>query len=252
MKIIISPAKKMTVQNDLFEARDLPRFVEEAAYLQRVLREKNTEELQTLWQCNDKLTALNVARLQETDVYRATTPAILAYEGLQYQHMAPEVLSREGLSYIEEHLRILSGFYGVLRPFDAVVPYRLEMQAKLTVDGAKHLYEYWGAKLYEALEEAGGVIVNLASNEYSKAITPYLRAEDRFVTCRFGEIVNGTFKQKGTFAKMARGEMVRYMAEHHIDCLEELQGFDALGLSFAPDWSDEKTMSFIVENTKEK
>ncbi len=251
MKIIISPAKKMNIQNDLFEARGLPRFVEEAAYLQTVLRAKNISELQALWQCNDKLTALNQRRLKE-DVYRATTPAILAYEGLQYQHMAPEVLSREGLDYIEAHLRILSGFYGGLRPFDAVVPYRLEMQAKLAVDGAKNLYAYWGGKPYDALKEAGGVIVNLASQEYAKAVTPYLGAGDRFVTCRFGEILNGTFKQKGTFAKMARGEMVRYMAEHHIECLKDLQDFDALGMTYAPEWSDANTMSFIVESTKEE
>lgn len=245
MKIIISPAKKMNIQNDLFEAQTLPCFVQDAAHLCEVLRAKSAEDLQALWQCNDTLTALNCARLETMDVMRATTPAILAYEGLQYQHLAPDVLSREGFTYIGEHLRILSGFYGVLRPFDAVVPYRLEMQAKLAVDDAKNLYAYWGRRLYDALEENGGVIVNLASQEYAKAIVPYLGTNDRFITCRFGEIKNGKFKQKGTFAKMARGEMVRYMAENQVTCLEDLQGFDALGLTFDEALSDRKTMTFV-------
>lgn len=246
MKLIISPAKKMNNEDDLLSAEALPQFVDEAAHLAALLRTKDTETLKALWQCNDKLVALNQERLAVVDVYRATTPAILAYEGLQYQHMAPEVLSREALAYLKEHLRILSGFYGVLRPFDAVVPYRLEMQAKLMVDGAKNLYEFWGRSLYDALEETEGVIVNLASNEYSKAIVPYLQEGDRFVTLRFGEIVDGKFRQKGTFAKMARGEMVRYMAETQATCLTDLQGFDALGLDFEEALSDEKTMTFVM------
>ena len=247
MKIIISPAKKMTVENDLLAACGLPQFIAEADALCAALREKSPADLQGLWQCNDKLTALNVARLETMDVYRATTPAILAYEGLQYQHMAPAVLSREALEYLEAHLRILSGFYGVLRPFDAVVPYRLEMQAKLAAGDAKNLYGYWGHRLYDALEERGGVIINLASNEYSKAITPYLQEGDRFVTLRFGEVKDGAFKQKGTFAKMARGEMVRYMAETQATDVADLEGVDALGLAFAPEWSDEHTMTFVLK-----
>lgn len=247
MKIIISPAKKMNIQNDLFEAQTLPYFVQDAAHLCEVLRAKSAAELQILWQCNDKLTTLNRMRLENMDVHRATTPAILAYEGLQYQHLAADVLSREGLAYVSAHLRILSGFYGVLRPFDAVVPYRLEMQAKLAVDGAKNLYEYWGRRLYDALDEKDGVIINLASQEYAKAVIPYLGADDRFVTLRFGAVIDGKFKQKGTFAKMARGEMVRYMAETQATCLEDLRGFDALGLVFDETLSDRQTMTFVMK-----
>lgn len=251
MKIVISPAKKMRSQNELFRATSLPQFVAEADHLAGLMREMDDEALKALWQCSDKLLTLNKERLETMDVYAATTPAILAYEGLQYQHLAANVLSREGLEYINEHLRILSGFYGILRPFDAVVPYRLEMQAKWQKEGKKNLYEFWGSRLYEALDAAQGVIINLASNEYAKTISPYISTKGRFVTCRFGEVVNGAFKQKGTFAKMARGEMVRFIAEHQVDTLAGLQDFDALGLEYAPKWSDEKTMSFVVRPAKE-
>ncbi|MDO4280467.1 MAG: peroxide stress protein YaaA [Peptococcaceae bacterium] len=249
MKIIISPAKKMNSDSDLFAAESRPVFAGDAARLVAQLREMDAAALKALWQCSDKLAAENIARLAALDVERAQTPALFAYEGLQYQHIAPTVLSADALDYLRAHLRILSGLYGVLRPFDAVMPYRLEMQARLAVDGAQNLYDYWGARLYEALDEADGTIVNLASNEYARAITPHLAAGDRFVTLRFGEVIDGRFKQKATLAKMARGEMVRYMAENGVDDLAALADFDALGFRFAPDLSDAATMTFVKEDT---
>ena len=191
------------------------------------------------------MTAENIERLAVFDPARAQTPALLAYEGLQYQHLAPAVLDREALAYLQEHLRILSGLYGVLRPFDAVMPYRLEMQAKLAVDGAKDLYGYWSKRLYEALDESGGLILNLASEEYARAIRPHVEPGTRFISVRFGEMVDGRVKQKGTFAKMARGEMVRFMAEQRLSRLDELRHFDALGLHYEEALSDDDTLTFV-------
>lgn len=246
MKIIISPAKKMNINTDTFPVRGQPQFLEEAGVLCRKIQSMSLEEAQALWKCNDKLAGLNFRRFQEMDLESSLTPAVLAYEGLQYQHMAPEVLSLDGLRYIEEHLRILSGFYGVLRPFDGVVPYRLEMQAKLSVNGKKDLYDYWGDKLYHAVTEQEHTIFNLASKEYSRILQKYLKEGDRFVTVEFGELVNGKVRQKGTFAKMARGEMVRFMAENQIKSREKLEAFCSLGLKYREDLSDEDRMVFLI------
>lgn len=244
MKIIISPAKKMNIDSDTLPATGLPQFVGEAAQLAEQLRSMDAAALKQLWRCSDKLAAENIARLGTLDPKRGQTPAVLAYEGLQYQHLSPQVLSRSALAYLDAHLRILSGFYGMLRPFDAVMPYRLEMQAKLSVDGAQDLYAFWGRRLYESLDE-DECILNLASEEYAKAVRPYVAPEVRFVTVRFGEIVDGRVKQKGTFAKMARGEMVRFMAEEDVTALTALRDFDALGLHYDEAFSDEKTLTFI-------
>ncbi len=245
MKIIISPAKKMNIDSDTLSALSQPLFADEAAHLAAQLRDMDAPALKKLWQCSDKLTAENIDRLAVFDPARAQTPALLAYEGLQYQHLAPAVLDREALAYLQEHLRILSGLYGVLRPFDAVMPYRLEMQAKLAVDGAKDLYAYWSKRLYEALDESGGLILNLASEEYARAIRPHVEPGTRFISVRFGEMVDGRVKQKGTFAKMARGEMVRFMAEQRLSRLDELRHFDALGLHYEEALSDDDTLTFV-------
>ena len=137
MRIIISPAKKMNVDTDSLPVRDLPAFLERTEEIYRELQSKSPEELQKLWKCNDQIAALNVERLSNMELEQSLSPAILAYEGIQYQYMAPTVFSDTEFDYIQEHLRILSGFYGVLKPFDGVTPYRLEMQAKLQIDDAK-------------------------------------------------------------------------------------------------------------------
>lgn len=246
MKIIISPAKKMNINTDALPVRGQPRFLKEAGILCRKIQSLSLEEAQILWKCNDKLAELNFRRFQEMDLEKNLTPAVLAYEGIQYQHMAPEVLSRDGLGYIERHLRILSGFYGVLRPFDGVAPYRLEMQAKLSVNGKKDLYDFWGDKLYRAVMGREDLVVNLASKEYSRTVQKYLRKEDEFVTIEFGELANGRVKQKGTFAKMARGEMVRYLAENQIEDLEGLKRFQALGLQYSKELSEGNRIVFLI------
>ena len=143
MRIIIAPAKRMAVDTDSLEVLGPPLFLEEARRLMAALRGMTPGELQALWRCNDAIAKENVDRLARMDLDRGLTPAILAYDGIQYQYMAPGVMETEQLAYLQERLRILSGFYGLLRPFDGVVPYRLEMQARLRVDGCRDLYRFW-------------------------------------------------------------------------------------------------------------
>ena len=249
MRIIISPAKKMIVDTDSFPPESLPAFLPRTERLLSALRSMSPAALQALWKCNDAIAALNVERLAAMDLSRSLTPAILSYEGIQYRYMAPTVFEQSQLDYIRDHLRILSGFYGLLRPFDGVTPYRLEMQAKLAVDGCRDLYAFWGGTLAEALAAETNLVVNLASKEYSKAVEPHLPASVRFLTCTFGEEKGGKILEKGTACKMARGQMVRWMAEHGIDRAEDLRNFDGLGYAFSPAHSTESNFVFLKGDT---
>lgn len=235
----------MNIDTDTWNYCDLPVFLEDTEKIMRWIRSLSFAEMQKLWGCNDKIAELNFGRFREMDLRRNLTPALLSYEGIQYQYMAPAVFSQGELDYVQEHLRILSGFYGVLKPLDGVTPYRLEMQAKAEVGGVKNLYEFWGDRLYREVLDESRVIVNLASKEYAKCIEKYLRPEDIFVTVVFGEWKNGKVVQKGTEVKMARGEMVRYMAEHEIHEPEQMKEFDRLGYRFREELSGEHEYVFV-------
>lgn len=245
MRIIISPAKKMNVDTDSLPWQDLPMFLEKTEQLYQAMRALSYDTLKKIWKCNDQLAQLNVERLQQMDLHNNLTPAILSYEGIQYRYMSPGVFTEQQLTYVQEHLRILSGFYGLLRPFDGVTPYRLEMQAKLPAAGKKDIYTFWGDQLAKALFAETDCIVNLASKEYSTCISRYLPESIRFVTCVFGEEKNGKVVEKATMCKMARGEMVRYMAEHEVRKPEEIQPFDRLQFTFSPERSDASTYVFL-------
>ena len=250
MRIIISPAKKMNVDTDSLPVRDLPAFLEQTEELCRELQSKSPEELQKLWKCNDQNAALNIERLRQMDLRLNLTPAVLAYEGIQYQYMAPNVFTNQEYDYIQEHLRILSGFYGILRPFDGVTPYRLEMQAKLKIHEAKDLYNYWNNQLADHIFAGTDCVINLASKEYSICVSKYLHPGIRFITCVFGEEKDGKIIEKGTMCKMARGEMVRYMAEHQIENPEDIRTFDRLDYAFNSERSDEETYVFVKSSKK--
>lgn len=272
LKIIISPAKKMRIFEDYSCRLSAPVFQEKAGQLHAALRNLSFEELKKLWNCSEKLAVQNYERLHVWVPGRHLTPALLAYEGIQYQYMAPHIFSESQWTYAEEHLRILSGFYGILRPTDGVIPYRLEMQAKLTpvreaFGSVNSLYEYWGDSIYrhlaaetpadiDALLSAGPAaktpadadalqIVNLASDEYSKSVLPFIAPSVTWVSCIFGELADGRVKVKGTLAKMARGEMVRWMAENQILDVHGLRDFRQLNYRFHEELSSDREYVFL-------
>ena len=272
LKIIISPAKKMRIFEDYSCRLSAPVFQEKAGQLHAALRNLSFEELKKLWNCSEKLAVQNYERLHVWVPGRHLTPALLAYEGIQYQYMAPHIFSESQWTYAEEHLRILSGFYGILRPTDGVIPYRLEMQAKLTpvreaFGSVNSLYEYWGDSIYrhlaaetpadiDALLSAGPAaktpadadalqIVNLASDEYSKSVLPFIAPSVTWVSCIFGELADGRVKVKGTLAKMARGEMVRWMAENQIQDVRVLRDFRQLNYRFHEELSSDREYVFL-------
>ena len=247
MKIIISPAKKMNIDDDIFEYRSKPVFFEQAEEIMNYMKNLSYDECKTIWKCSDKLAQVNYDRVVNMDINYRLTPALFSYEGIQYQYMGARVLSRDALEYLQDNLRILSGFYGILKPLDGVVPYRLEMQSKFINYKNKDLYEYWSDKIANSLFEETNLIINLASKEYSKCVEKYLEnsPETKFITCVFGEIKGDKVIEKGTLAKMARGEMVRYLAQNKICDLEGLKRFDKLEYKYSQEKSNEKTYVFI-------
>ncbi len=244
MRIILSPAKKMRFDDGL-PWQNLPVFLSRTQRLMEVMQRMETVELKQLWKCNDQITRLNVERLSNMELRKNLTPAILSYDGIAYQRMAPGVFTAQEMEYVQEHLRILSGFYGILRPFDGVTPYRLEMQAKLPVDGAKDLYAFWGDSLAKELSSETDCIVNLASKEYSAAVAKFLPDSVRLVTCTFGELKNGKVIEKATMCKMARGEMVRYMAQNRITAPEDIKSFAIQDFHYSPEHSNDKNFTFL-------
>lgn len=248
MKIILSPAKQMKVNTDFLSKTGEPVFLDDTKEILAWLKGKNREELKEIWKCNDKLTDENIRRIKDMDLYNGLTPALLSYEGIAYQYMAPTVFDNEQLKYIQEHLRILSAFYGVIKPMDGVTPYRLEMQAKMSIGSVKNLYEFWGDKLYKEVRDESRIIINLASKEYYKCIDRYLTKGDIFITCDFVEEANGKLVTKGTYAKMARGEMVRFMAEKNIKNPQDIKGFKRLGYIFKEKLSND--INFVFEREK--
>lgn len=250
MRIIISPAKKMNIETDLLDWNSLPQFLSETEELAEYLRTLSYEELKTIWKCNDKIVSLNYERLQTMNLKRTLTPAVLSYEGLQYQYMAPQVMEQNELQYIEEHLRILSGFYGMLRPFDGIVPYRLEMQSRLLHFRTDTLYQFWNHKLLDELVKETDCILNLASKEYSRCITAHNNGKLKVIDCIFGEMIDNRVKEKGTFAKMARGEMVRFLATNQMKNPEEVKEFTGLGYQFQKKLSDEYHYVFVKSKKK--
>lgn len=243
MKIILSPAKKMKKDDDL-GFYDLPVFLDKTKEILKCLKSLSKNELKEIWKCNDKIADENIDRLEKMNLEGDLTPAILAYDGIAYKYMAPSVFEDSQFSYIQEHLRMLSAFYGVLKPMDGVRPYRLEMQAKLRVGDYKDLYAYWGDNLYKSIVDESRVIINLASKEYSKCIEKYLNERDRYITITFCELLNGKLVTKGTYAKMARGEMVRYMAENNISDVEKIKSFDRLDYVYRSELSSDDEYVF--------
>ena len=231
MKIILSPAKKMITDTDSIAPVGLPEFLDKTTEILSWLQGKSKEELKAIWKCNDKIAEQNFHRLEYMDLYHMLTPAVLSYEGIAFQYMAPSVFEDRQFEYIQERLRILSAFYGVLKPMDGVTPYRLEMQANIEIGDARNLYEYWGDILYASVIDNSRIIINLASKEYSKCIEKHLTSLDQYITITFCELSGDKLVTKGTYAKMARGEMV-------------IQKFDRLGYSFRADLSSDNEYVF--------
>ncbi|SFN85326.1 hypothetical protein SAMN04489757_10312 [Anaerocolumna aminovalerica] len=244
VKVIISPAKNMRVipKEDLTLTN--PKYIKQAKYLISILKEYSPFELESLMGINPKLAMGTFVDFQSWSEKKHETPALLAYHGLQYMNVAPDTFSREDFDFAGETVRILSGLYGMVKASDKVYPYRLEMQCKLDISG-KNLYGFWGDTLYKELFQSQEIIINLASKEYSSVIEPYLLPFDRMITCDFKVMKGGKLRTLATEAKMARGQMVRYIIKNRINNPEDLKGFSWNDYYFETLESMENRYTFI-------
>jgi cytoplasmic iron level regulating protein YaaA (DUF328/UPF0246 family) len=243
MLFLLSPAKTLDYETPvpapLRRRATEPLFTAQAAGLIEVLRGQGATQVAALMDLSDKLAALNVARYaawQPQATPANSKPAVLAFAGDVYDGLQAGTLGTADFTWAQQHLVILSGLYGALRPLDRLQPYRLEMGTALKTAGAKDLYGYWGDTVAEHLntlqaDEEKPVVVNLASQEYSRvALRPALRA--RVVECVFEEVRDGEPRIISFFAKKARGLMARYAIQQRVHSVKALQAFDAEGYAF--------------------
>ncbi len=244
MKIIVSPAKKMKI-DDIYPKSTTPQLLEKALELMSILKEKSLAELKAIWRCSDKVALHSFEQIRAFNQSSAVTAAIFAYDGIQYQHISASSLTETELAHLEPRLCILSGLYGLLRPFDLICPYRLEMQAQFEIFGNSSIYAYWADTLANLLSENAQYIINLASLEYSRAVTPYIPSDIPVIACVFGEESGKGIREKATLCKMARGEMVRFIAQQGLDNPEQLKEFTALGFTFSTQHSTDTKFVFV-------
>lgn len=238
MKIMIAPAKKMRNDIDYLEARQQPVFFRDAKKIIKQLKTLSIDEIRNTLRCSESIAKQAFLLYRVFDEKEKGIPSLLAYDGIQYTYMSPHIFPDEYYDYVEEHLRILSGCYGILKPMDGVQPYRLELDNAIPRAGYRNLYAYWGRRIYQQLTKDDHEILDLASRQYSRIITRYLSAKDHYVRCYFMEEEAGTYREKGVYVKMARGEMVRYLAEIHAQHVEDAKGFQRLHYHYRADLSD--------------
>lgn len=247
MKIIIAPAKIMKIDRDSFPIQSKPQFLDKTRILERFLKSRSNEQLKDLWHASENVTKQSILQLENMNLDERLTPAILAFSGIQYQYMAPDLFTQPALDYIQKNLRILSGFYGMLRPFDGVCPYRLELNTKMVGFRDYSLYHFWGSDIAENLFQEDNIVIDLASKQYTRLVKPYLSQGRQLITVDFQELKNGKWKTVGVHAKMARGEMMRYIAEKQIKNPTDLQDFNDFEFQFEPDVSTKDHYVFRTE-----
>ena len=235
MKIIISPAKKLDTCNNKLSKKMNFSLINEAQQLIDLLQKKTPKEVKTIMGLSDNLTNLNVARFNEWDVNNLNTfNAIFMFQGDVYKGLSAHTFSEREMDFAQANLRILSGLYGILKPLDVILPYRLEMGTKIKNEFGNNLYDYWNGKLQASLTnemKKGDFLVNLASNEYSKALKltsfPY-----KVITPIFKDFKNGKLKIISFYAKRARGEMCNFIIRNRIKNISDLKLFNHLGYSY--------------------
>jgi cytoplasmic iron level regulating protein YaaA (DUF328/UPF0246 family) len=253
MLVVISPAKKLDMSVDARAPTTVPDFATDAATLAGVARDLTHDELRALMSISPALAELNAKRFADFGK-QPIKAAALAFAGDTYQGLEAPTLEEEEMAWAQNHLRILSGLYGVLRPMDAIEPYRLEMGSRLKTDKGRSLYEYWGTRLADALNaqaDATGsqLLVNCASQEYFGAIDRGALAIP-VITPVFKEIKDGRASIVSFFAKKARGAMTRHIVQNRLSDMADLQGFSAGGYRYAADASDGETFVFTRDYPK--
>ena len=252
MLFLISPAKALDYETPVTTpTHSQPLFVPQAKALIGVLREKSPQQIAELMDLSDTLSGLNVARYQAWKPRFTTSnarQAVLAFDGDVYGGLDARTLSEDDLAWAQQHLCILSGLYGVLRPLDLMQPYRLEMGTRLVTERGRNLYQFWGTQIADYLNQraaadATPVVINLASEEYFKAVDRKA-LKPRVVSCVFEDHKAGKYKVISFMAKRARGLMVRHAVAQRAVSVEQLKSFDAEGYRYIAELSEPDRLVF--------
>ncbi len=244
MIIVISPAKTLDLDTPLPTNRyTLPDFLDDAAELVETMRRYSALDIAEIMKVSMKIAELNHQRFADWHAPftpENARPAIFTFKGDVYDGLDAFHLDEQALDFLQDHLRILSGLYGLLRPLDLMQPYRLEMGRNIENPRGKNLYQFWNGKITEALntllDNDDGVLINLASNEYFKAVQPKA-LHGRIITPQFKDWKNGQYKMISFYAKKARGMMTRYIAEHQLTDPEAIKDFDTAGYRYSEEMS---------------
>ncbi|MFT7235795.1 MAG: cytoplasmic iron level regulating protein YaaA (DUF328/UPF0246 family) [Methylophagaceae bacterium] len=257
MLTVISPAKTLDFESQpITTCHTQPKFLGQSQLLINELKQLSVPGVATLMKLSDKLAGLNMARFQSWATPFSldnSKQAVLAFKGDVYTGLDAETMDEDGFEFAQQHLRILSGLYGVLKPLDLIQPYRLEMGTQFANAKGKNLYQFWGGQLREEIEteasQSDAVIVNLASNEYFKALEAK-KLRTRIITPVFKDAKNGQYKIISFYAKKARGLMSRYIIDHRINDPEQLKNFDSDGYCLSAEMSDGDSWVFIRDHVE--
>jgi cytoplasmic iron level regulating protein YaaA (DUF328/UPF0246 family) len=249
MLLVISPAKTLDYSNPEYSSHTQPDFPAEVKDLVGVLKKKSASQISKLMHLSDSLASLNEERYKtfnETFSPENSKQALLAFKGEVYAKMEADQFREEDLEFAQQHLRILSGLYGLLKPLDLIQPYRLEMGTPLKTKKGSNLYQYWGTKISKALNEVGQgkTLVNLASQEYFKAVDQKT-LKLPVITIHFKEHKEGKYQVVGFFAKQARGLMARFAILNRITDPEQLKVFREEGYEFSASLSSAQDWVFV-------
>lgn len=246
MITFIAPTKNMkpTASN---HSMTMPEFCVEAEELAEQIKTYNDEQIMNIMKVNAKMAIQTQERFQNIRFDGNGTPALFTYSGLVFQSMHTDTWDHADILFAQDHLRIISGFYGVVKPLDSIYPYRLEMQAKGLSERIDNLYSFWSDSLMRSIrrDNKDQCYINLASKEYAQAITPYLNKDEHLITIDFQVIKNQTRKTITTYAKTARGNMVEYIMKNHIDTPEQLKVFHMDQWHYEEALSDENHYVFL-------
>ena len=246
MLIVVSPAKTLDYESALpTEEFSRPAHLKQSQLLINRLRDFSALDLSELMHISTKIAELNVERNHRWKTpfnLKNSRQAMFAFKGDVYTGLDAYGMSEQNIQFAQQHLRILSGLYGLLRPLDLMQPYRLEMGSRLETSAAKNLYQFWDMQITDAINKQlkaiqANTLINLASNEYFKAVKP-AKIKAQIITPAFKDFKNGEYKMIGFFAKKARGLMTRYIIDHELTQVEDIKGFDAEGYQFNPAMSE--------------
>lgn len=239
MKIIISPAK--TVKEGQGQYGSLPQLLARTEQIRKEVLKKDLYELMEMWGCSEKIAEINQKRFAEMNLSENLMCAIERYTGMQYQSLDYASLNETQKAYILKHVWIPDAFYGLLKADDGIVPYRMDFHTQIQINGRKDLYEYWKDLPSSLIKD--DVLINLASDEYAKAILPYYKGN--VINIRFARYKNGKLVSASTLAKKARGTFLRWMAVNSMESLEQMKDFDLDGFHYEKDVSNESCFVFV-------